>query len=121
LHGATGHAGTGALQQLPCVAEVHTISSVSSQLPGGYAPASVAQGRRPPSPPLPLEGAGGTELLEHPPKSAGAATASAKAHAETPATVQVPIFIAKPPSTVAVNGEDSTTVADYPGTTRSPP
>jgi hypothetical protein len=35
LHGATGHAGLGALQQFPWDADVQTISSVSSQLPGG--------------------------------------------------------------------------------------
>jgi hypothetical protein len=79
LHGATRQAGLGALQ----------VSSVSSQLGGGYAPASVSH-----APPPATAGAGGSELLEHAPKSAGAANASAKAHAEAPATVNVPIFIA---------------------------
>jgi hypothetical protein len=35
LHGVAGQAGFGALQQLPCDADEQTISSVSSQLPGG--------------------------------------------------------------------------------------
>jgi hypothetical protein len=82
LHGATGHAGFGAAQ----------LSAVSSQLPGGNAPASVAH-----APPPAGGGAGGTELLEQAPNSAGMAIASAKAPAEAPATVHVPRFIAKPP------------------------